>query len=179
MSATDGLHGRRIIECLRSGISSQELGREMTLGREKIASKVDDDLKKIRADGDTRYLIVEGGYGQGKTHVLNMVHGQAFSQNFAVARIIAGRDTPLGRVNTLYERVARNLEFRDSPNDRGLEVFFQRISPKDSRYADWMDWIDKREFRRLYNVLAWISTAGDSPKNFSPVSKALADSGRS
>lgn len=164
MSAPDGFHGRRIIECLRSGISSLELGLEMTLGREKIARKVDEDLKQLKADGETRYLIVEGGYGQGKTHVLNMVHGQAFDQNFAVARIIAGRDTPLGRVNTLYERVARNLTFKDSPNDRGLEVFFQRINPKDPRYVEWMDWIDKRQFRRLYNVLeAYFTKGTESP----------------
>jgi hypothetical protein len=82
-----------------------------------------------------------------------MIHGNAFAQDFAVARVIAGRDTPLGRVSTLYERVARNIAFKDSPNDRGLEVFFQRIQPSDSRYFDWMEWIDRKDFRRLHHVL--------------------------
>lgn len=165
----DGQKARRIIECLRSGVSSGESASVLTVGRETLIAKIESQLAAVQRQGGSEHLILEGAYGQGKTHLLNKVEALAFERNFAVSRLVASRESPLGRVNTFYERLVRNLVLPDRRNDRGVKALLERVYPgkQGGRYDAWMDWIKAQGYERLYTLLQSFYEKGtDDPEPF-------------
>ena len=143
----DAQSARRIIECLRSGVSSRESASVLTVGREPLMSKIEGQLKAVRHGSLSEHLVVEGAYGQGKTHILNKIEALALKQNLAVSRLVASRESPLGKVNTLYQRLVCNLVLPDRPNDRGIKVLLDKVRVnRGTGYDAWMTWIQQQGY---------------------------------
>lgn len=164
----DAQSARRIIECLRSGVSSRESASVLTVGREPLMSKIEGQLKAVRHGRLSEHLVVEGAYGQGKTHILNKIEALALGQNFAVSRLVASRESPLGKVNTFYQRLVCNLVLPDRPNDRGVKVLLDKVRVnRRSGYDAWMTWVQRQGYQRLENLLQSFYEVGtDDPEPF-------------
>ena len=79
-------YARKIIEALRSGISSREVGECFSSARPKILRELRDALEHLDDERRSGGRIISGKYGEGKTHLLNTVAGIACQQNIVVSR---------------------------------------------------------------------------------------------
>jgi len=165
----DAQQARRIIECLRSGVSSLETANVLTVGREQLVTAINEHFRAVRQNSKSEHLIVEGAYGQGKTHILNKIESMALQQNFAVSRVVAGRESPLGRIDNFYQRLVRSLVLPDRPNDHGVKVFLDKIAVhrQGGPYDAWMLWVRDQGYTRLYNLLqSYYEVRTDDPEPF-------------
>lgn len=101
-------NARHVIEALRSGIPSREVGEYFSEARPAMIRKVRDRLINVSETGHADGMIITGRYGEGKTHLLNTVFNMAFSENMAVSFISLGKETPIDKPYLLYQKIIAN-----------------------------------------------------------------------
>lgn len=84
--ATDQQTAFKIIHQLRCGIVPQHWASQLTVGRQDL---IDHSLEKLRVamQGGYKTLLLEGAYGQGKSHMLTVIGERVQSYNSAVIKI--------------------------------------------------------------------------------------------
>ncbi|NLA38441.1 MAG: DUF2791 family P-loop domain-containing protein [Methanomicrobiales archaeon] len=105
---------RAIIEALRQGGVPREKVEHFTAGR-------DGELEEIRewlGSGDG-CLRIDGDYGVGKSHLLELTASHALHDGWAVARVeIDPNETPFHRPKRLYQSIIQSLEYRSGDQIR-------------------------------------------------------------
>ena len=99
---------RRVIEALRSGVSSRAVGQYFSSARQnllrQIQKKLDETCERRTSSGQ----IITGKYGEGKTHLLNTVFNMAHSQNMAVSFVSLSKETPFNNLYLVYQKLLAN-----------------------------------------------------------------------
>jgi hypothetical protein len=91
------LSARRAVEALRSGVPSRDGVAALGSGQSEIEDRFTALLEgsgTVRADRH-RGLLLGGGFGAGKSHVLEHFAHLALDRGFAVSRIVISKETPL------------------------------------------------------------------------------------
>jgi len=145
-----------MIEALRLGIVPRDCACQFTFGREAEARAISGWL-----EGGKGVLLLEGGYGAGKTHLLDFAYGTALSDGYAVARVqVNPNETPFSKPKRVYGQLVANLRYLmpgngETGNFAGLlhaivgsgglrdHEFFKHLAGKED-VALW-EWIAARE----------------------------------
>lgn len=99
---------RSVIEAFRYGIVPNRSIREWTFGREKEIG----EIFKWLNDAGKGSLVIEGGYGSGKTHLLRYIYDEAIKSRFAVSMSsINPADSPIAFPKRIYKNIARNIHY--------------------------------------------------------------------
>ncbi|MDR1330394.1 MAG: ATP-binding protein [Oscillospiraceae bacterium] len=99
---------RRIVEALRSGIASREVGRYFSSARPALLRTLENTLDSTVSERESSGMIVLGKYGEGKTHLLNTVISMADERNMAVSLVTLSKETPIDKLQTLYPKILGN-----------------------------------------------------------------------
>ena len=90
---------RRAVEALRSGVPSRAavaaLGASQTEIEDRFAALLDQVRDGPAAAPRPRGLLVGGGFGAGKSHLLEHLTHLAAQANFVVSRVVVSKETPL------------------------------------------------------------------------------------
>ncbi len=146
---------RRALEALRAGVPNRDavavLG-SMQVGVEDRFSQLLAAVRALPAAPAPGGMLVGGGFGTGKSHVLEHLAHVALSEGFVVSKMVISKETPLhdpvkvyraaieqakvpGRPGSAIDEIAAGL-LDDSP--RYAELYHwahQEDSPVDSRFA--------------------------------------------
>ncbi len=98
-------NAKHVIEALRSGVPSREVGEYFSEARPQMMQKIRDRLLKVSRTGASDGMIITGRYGEGKTHLLNSVFNMAFEENMVVSMVSLGKETPLDKPYMLYQKL--------------------------------------------------------------------------
>lgn len=105
---------RQLIEALRLGIVPDEYVEEFTFGR-------DEEIKLVKSwldDPKEGSFIIKGGYGIGKTHLLEYVYSFALDNDWAVSIVeVEPNETPFSKPRNIYQRIISSFRFRSRNND--------------------------------------------------------------
>jgi bacteriophage exclusion system BrxC/D-like protein len=96
MSTSGRLAARRAIEALRSGVPSRDAVAALGSGQSDIEDRFTtliDGIGQVRTG--PRGLLLGGGFGAGKSHVLEHLTHLALDRGYAVSRIVVSKETPL------------------------------------------------------------------------------------
>ena len=156
--SSDELKYRRMIEAFRLGIVPYDCVEEFTFGRDEETRRLMDWLDS----SNYSTLLIIGGYGTGKTHLLHYGLGKALQQGFAVAWVeLDPNEAPFHKPKRVYSRLIQNLKYR-SQQDRQLRgfrdcvkqilsrgafkdhIYFKHLIDKTHDETLW-DWIEARE----------------------------------
>jgi hypothetical protein len=100
---------RRIIEALRMGIVPEDCVDDFTFGRNAETARIHQWLN----DPNESTLLLVGGYGAGKTHLLNYVRSYALQHGFAVGFVeMDAQETPFSKPRRVYSHLVQSLRFR-------------------------------------------------------------------
>jgi hypothetical protein len=146
-------YARRIIEALRSGISSREVGEYFSSARPKIMRELRDALEHLTEEHHSGGRIISGKYGEGKTHLLNTVAGIACQQNIVVSKITLSKETPLSNLHMLYSKVVQGT-YLPGQVQPGIDTLFERFAyggPVASSLLEFC--LTGMETNRLYYLL--------------------------
>ncbi|MDD2235061.1 MAG: DUF2791 family P-loop domain-containing protein [Desulfitobacteriaceae bacterium] len=144
---------QRVIEALRSGVSSRAVGHYFSSARPELMGQISRRLDQVRDTGESGGLVVTGKYGEGKTHLLNTVFNLAHSNNMVVSLISLSKETPFDKLYLVYQKLVSNtyLPGRLQP---GFEHVVQDITPNNPSALDLLTFSSKHlETDKLFYVL--------------------------
>lgn len=90
---------RRAIEALRNGVPNRDAVRVLGCNQPEVEARFTEQLAAVAAatDGDSQVpgMLVSGGFGSGKSHLLEYLEHLALSENFVTSRVVISKETPL------------------------------------------------------------------------------------
>ena len=90
---------RRAIEALRNGVPNRDAVRVLGCNQPDVEARFSEQLAGVAAatEGDSQApgMLVSGGFGSGKSHLLEYLEHLALSENFVVSRVVISKETPL------------------------------------------------------------------------------------
>ena len=127
---TPRLKYRRMVEAFKLGIVPDEAVHEFTFGRST-------EVESIRAwlnDPDRSVLLLVGGYGSGKTHLLEYTSWMALSDGYACAMVeLDANEAPLHGPKRVYRRLLQNFRYKNTEGRiLGFRDFIGELSSQNS-----------------------------------------------
>ncbi|ATW24513.1 BREX system ATP-binding domain-containing protein [Candidatus Formimonas warabiya] len=133
---------QRVIEALRSGVSSRAVGHYFSSARPELMEQISRRLDRAKNTGASSGMVVSGKYGEGKTHLLNTVFNLAHSNNMVVSLLSLSKETPLDKLYLVYHKLVCNtyLPQRLQP---GFQHVLQDITPNNPIAQDLLSFTGK------------------------------------
>ena len=149
------LNNRRALEALRNGVPNGDA--VAVLGSNQPAVEKDFDSLLSRASDETNIpessvgMLVTGGFGSGKSHMLGCLEQQALSQNFVCSKVVISKETPLFDMDKVFKAAVTNGRV---PGITGqmVEEIAQKLDYNSKSYADFFRWANLED-NGLHRIL--------------------------
>lgn len=112
---------RRAIEALRSGVPSRDAVAATGSGQSAIEDRFG-ALTEAAASGRPGGLLVGGGFGSGKSHLLEHLGRLALDAGFTVSRVVISKETPLFDPAKVFAAAVESAVFADRPRPALVEA---------------------------------------------------------
>src|SRR5947209_5742947 len=90
---------RRALEALRNGVPNREAVSMLGSNQRAVESAFLQKLVAVKSAADDGKqvpgLLIAGGFGAGKSHLLDYLEYLAVSNNFVCSRVVISKETPL------------------------------------------------------------------------------------
>jgi hypothetical protein len=142
------LKERTAIEALRAGVPNRAAIRELKTSAGALldifVSKLEDGRTGLTNGQETKGLIVSGGFGSGKSHLLGLMQEFALERRFVVSFVPVSKETPLFQPAKLYEAAVRNAFVPSTGgnvvNDDLMTEVLRRLASDANAYDDLEHW---------------------------------------
>jgi hypothetical protein len=147
MTTTVGLHdealrARRAIEALRCGVPNRDAVAVLGSGQDRIEDRfvaVLDAAGTTRGSG-SRSLLIGGGFGAGKSHVLEHLATLARDRGFVVSRIVISKETPLHDPAKVLRAAIESAVLPGGAEDAVPEAA-AALDTDTPAYAEFLHWV--------------------------------------
>ena len=159
-------YAKHIVESLRSGIPSREVGAYFSEARPEMMKKINSRLEKVREEGQSDGMIYSGRYGEGKTHLMNTIFHMATTSNMVVSYVPLGIETPFDRLYQLYQKVISNT-YLPGAMQPGFERLLENLTSGSAVAGEMLAYAAKElETDKLYYLLkAYLGTQDEEEKS--------------
>ena len=114
---------REVIEALRLGGVPQEKIFDFTCGRNKELKQITDWLSDSRGS-----IAIEGEYGAGKSHLINITAEKALLNNRAVAKVeIDPRENAFNRPRNIYASITESFTYHCDGETKNFDDLLENI----------------------------------------------------
>jgi hypothetical protein len=141
--AVRAVQARRAIEALRAGVPSQDAIAATGSGQSTVEDRFT-ALCQQAAQGRPGGLLIGGGFGSGKSHLLGHLARLALDDGYTVSRVVISKETPLYDPAKVFAAAVESAVFADRPRPAMVEA------------AAAID-VDGREFAEL---VRWAAGSG-------------------
>lgn len=117
------IESRRAIESLRSGVPSAAAVRTLGCGQASLERTF---RKMLEGEINGPGLVVRGGFGEGKSHLLTCLDRVALDEGFASSRVVISKEIQLSNPAKVLEAAVENLR-AGSDLSRGLGEIKDRL----------------------------------------------------
>ena len=140
-AAVDRLSARRAVEALRSGVPSRDAVAALGSGQSDIEDRfiqLLDTTGTVRSTG-RRGLLLGGGFGSGKSHLLEHLAHLALDRGFAVSRVVVSKETPLHDPAKVLRAAVESAITHGGPVGAVAEAA-AGLDPGSAGYAELLRW---------------------------------------
>jgi hypothetical protein len=140
-AVVDRLSARRAVEALRSGVPSRDAVAALGSGQSDIEDRfiqLLDTTGTVRSTG-RRGLLLGGGFGSGKSHLLEHLAHLALDRGFAVSRVVVSKETPLHDPAKVL-RAAVDSAITHGGAVGAVAEAAAGLDPGSARYAELLRW---------------------------------------
>jgi len=137
---------RRALEALRNGVPNrdavQTLGCNQDEAERHFLEQLDTVGDPSQKDVSVPGLLVQGGFGTGKSHLLEYFEHRALSENFVCSRIVISKETPLYNPEKVFLAA---LENGIAPDVSGkmIDEIAVKLNPNSPSYAELSLWANQ------------------------------------
>ena len=150
MTATDWrppatVGARRAIEALRSGVPSRDAVAVLGTSQEEAEDEVTSLLSRLAwparvADGRRRGVLLGGGFGTGKSHLMKHLARLAVDAGWAVSHIVVSKETPLHDPAKVLRAAVESAELAATGPGQALEEVAREIELGGTEFAELRRW---------------------------------------
>jgi hypothetical protein len=145
MIDTQKIESRRAIEALRAGVPNRDVVRVMGSsqpGLEKaFKSQLQNSREGFRPGKAGQGILIAGGFGSGKSHLLEWFKHIALEENFVCSKIVISKETPLYHPSKVYQ-AAIGAAVVPSRRGSALVEIAARLDFKSEAYARFARWVN-------------------------------------
>ena len=165
-SMHEKLSARRAVEALRSGVPSRDGVAALGSGQSDIEDRFAgllDGVGTVRSPAP-RGLLLGGGFGSGKSHLLEHLTRLALDRGFAVSRVVISKETPLHDPTKVLRAAVESAVSPDGAIGAVAEAA-AGLDPGSPGYAELLRWasggpVDER-FPLTASLLPRAQAAGE------------------
>jgi hypothetical protein len=129
---------RRAIEALRAGVPSRDAVAATGSGQSAIEDRFG-LLREAAVQGRPGGLLIGGGFGTGKSHLLEHLARLALDAGFTVSKVVVSKETPLFDPAKVFAAAVESAVFPDRPRPALVEAA-AILDPDGRGYAELMRW---------------------------------------
>ena len=136
---------RRVIEALRSGVPNREAARAMGCNQDAVEQlfhpKLEQASEQLAAGEQVTGLLISGGFGSGKSHLLEYLEDRALAARFVCSHVVIGKETPLYDADKLLRAAVESAVVPGQTGQTLQEVAhgLRRLRDTDA-YARFRQW---------------------------------------
>lgn len=144
---TGETEARRIVEALRSGVPSPQAVRHLGCPQPAVQSQFQQLLHNAKDSivkgWTTKGLLIEGGFGTGKSHLLESLQQMALDQHFVCSRVVISKETPLYHPLLMFRAAVESAVI---PGKRGeaLAEVASTLDVQSQPFADFRIWVNRQ-----------------------------------
>ena len=139
---------QRAMEALRSGVPNRDVVKVLGSHQPEIEGKFRRLLQQMETQAPqgmaTKGLVIEGGFGSGKSHLLKALQYVALEHNFVCSPIVISKETPFYNVATLFRAAITDALVPGKQGDALTEVAGE-LNFQSPHYAELYDWVHRKE----------------------------------
>lgn len=144
MNGVDTGTPRRALEALRAGVPNRDA--VMALGSLQVG--VEDRFSEIlaRVDrvsdgaGAAGGMLIGGGFGAGKSHVLEHLAHVALSEGFVVSKVVISKETPLNDPTKVFRAAINEAQVPGRPGS-AIDEIATGVQPDHPAYTSLYRWV--------------------------------------
>ncbi|MEO3938555.1 BREX system ATP-binding domain-containing protein [Dermatophilaceae bacterium Soc4.6] len=138
------LSRRRAVEALRSGVPNADAVTALGSGQSAIEDRFSALLEQVAAGRDgsrpRASLLLGGGFGEGKSHLLTHLGHLARSAGYVVSPVVISKETPLYDPAKILQAAVASATAPDGGRDVVAEAA-AALDPDSLAYADLLRWL--------------------------------------
>ena len=146
-SRKDDVQHQRVIESLRAGVPSpgavKALGCPQPTVKSKFQQLLQDAKDSIHKGWTTKGMLVEGGFGTGKSHLLESLRNLALESRFVCSKVVISKETPLYSPALMFRAAVGAANIPQKRGDALAEVVAD-LNFKSPQYADFYEWVHRQ-----------------------------------
>jgi len=146
-SRKDDVRHQRVIESLRAGVPSPEavkaLGCPQPTVKSKFQQMLQDAHASIHKGWTTKGMLIEGGFGTGKSHLLESLRHMALESRFVCSKVVISKETPLYSPALMFRAAIGSADIPQKRGDVLAEVAAD-LNFKSPQYADFYEWVHRQ-----------------------------------
>ncbi len=139
---------QRTMEALRSGVPNRDVVKVLGSHQPDLEGKFRRLLQEMESQvpqgNPTKGLIIEGGFGSGKSHLLKALQHVAVEQQFVCSPIVISKETPLYNVATLFRSAITDALVPGKQGDALTEIAGE-LNFQSPQYAELYDWAHRTD----------------------------------
>ncbi len=143
----DDVHHQRVIESLRAGVPSpgavKALGCPQPTVKSKFQQMLQDAQASIHKGWTTKGMLIEGGFGTGKSHLLESLRHMALDSRFICSKVVISKETPLYSPVLMFRAAIGSADIPQKRGDALAEVAAD-LNFKSPQYADFYEWVHRQ-----------------------------------
>ncbi len=142
MSPDPSVERRRALEALRAGVPNRDavtvLG-SMQQGVEDRFSQLIAAVRVLPEGAPPGGMLIGGGFGAGKSHVLEHLSHLALSEGFVVSKVVVSKETPLHDPTKVYRAAIDHAKVPGRPGS-AIDEIAGGLDVDSPRYAELYRW---------------------------------------
>ena len=143
----DDVQHQQVIESLRAGVPSpgavKALGCSQPTVKSKFQQMLQDAEASIHKGWTTQGLLIEGGFGTGKSHLLESLRHMALDSNFVCSKVVISKETPLYSPALMFRAAMGAANIPQKRGDALAEVAGD-LNFKSPQYAEFYEWVHRQ-----------------------------------
>ena len=165
---------RRALEALRSGVPNREavkiLGCHQPQAEQQFTALLRQCADQQNPPSGSMGMLVSGGFGAGKSHLLSYLEHLALSQGFACSRVAVSKETPLYDLGKVFKSA---IDHGRLPGRSGqlMEEVGLGLHEDSGAYARFLEWADSERngLHRMFPATLALHAKASDPELISDI----------
>ncbi|MEO9175731.1 MAG: BREX system ATP-binding domain-containing protein [Gaiellales bacterium] len=135
------VQARRAIEALRSGVPNRDAVQALGSSQPEIEHHFASQLDSVATGGPTSGLLVRGGFGSGKSHLLEYLQHVAHTRRFVTSKIVVSKETPLHDLVKVFRTAAATATVPDRRGPALAALANDALDFESPAFAELARWV--------------------------------------
>ena len=165
---------RRALEALRSGVPNQEavkvLGCNQPQAENQFTTLLRQSADQQNPPSSSLGMLVSGGFGSGKSHLLSHLEHRALSQGFVCSRVAVSKETPLYDLGKVFKSAVDHGRMPDRSGQlmEELGLGLHENAETASRFIEWAD-SGRNGLHRIFPATLTVHGKANDPELISEI----------